>query len=592
MINERRLESRQVIKRLLKDHVSPYKSKIFTAIFFMVIVAMCSAAIVRLVQPAIDRVFLTHDRHMLVVIPLLMLTIYSIKGIAEYFQSYIIKFVGQQILTNLQMLMYEHLLQADFLFIQSQSSGRLISRFTNDIMLMRGAVSDLLVGCAKHLLSVVFLIGIMFSLDPFLAFFIFLAFPLAIYPIQRLGRKMRSVTTSAQEELGDFTARLDETFLSIKVMKSFCTEKIEAERARKITSNILAFYKKAAKFDSLTSPIMEILSGFAIACVLWYGGFAVIQGKMTPGALFAFITAFVSAYRPFKSLVSLNVNLQEGITAANRVFNILDFKPTILDKHNASKPIFVSPCIEFKNVEMKFSNGKIALKSLDLKIDSGKTYAFVGSSGSGKTTLANLVIRMFDPTLGQIVIDDYDIKEVALKSLRSQISLVSQETVLFDATALENIAYGTTGASRDRVIKAAKSADAHEFILALPQGYDTMVGSNGTTLSGGQRQRLSIARAFLKDAPILVLDEATSSLDPNSERSIIDSLTKLRVGRTTIIITHRLASVKDADQIVVMKHSKIVEQGKHSELLKIKKEYYKLYNKQLKEINNTKRQIN
>ena len=212
MIIERKLESLQVIKRLLKDHVSAYKRQIFTAVFFMVIVAICSAAIVRLVQPAIDRVFLTHDRHMLVVIPLLMLTIYSIKGIAEYFQSYFIKFIGQQILTNLQMLMYEHLLQADFLFIQSQSSGRLISRFTNDIMLMRGAVSDLLVGCAKHLLSVIFLIGIMFSLDPFLALFIFLAFPLAIYPIQRLGRKMRGVTTSAQEELGDFTARLDETF--------------------------------------------------------------------------------------------------------------------------------------------------------------------------------------------------------------------------------------------------------------------------------------------------------------------------------------------------------------------------------------------
>jgi subfamily B ATP-binding cassette protein MsbA len=592
LIIERRLESRQVIARLLKNHVAPYKRQVFTAIFFMVIVAICSAAIVRLVEPLINRVFLTHDREMLVVIPLLTLIIYSIKGIAEYFQSYLIKFVGQQVLTNLQMLMYEHLLQADFLFIQSQSSGRLISRFTNDIMLMRGAVSDLLVGCAKHLLSVIFLIGIMFNLDPFLASFLFLAFPLAIYPIQKLGRKMRSVTTSAQEELGDFTAKLDETFLSIKVMKSFCMEKIEAERARKITSNILAFYKKAARLDSLTSPIMEILSGFAIACVLWYGGLVVIEGKMTTGALFAFITAFVSAYRPFKSLVALNVNLQEGITAANRVFNILDLKPTISDQKHAKSPIFVSPFIEFKNVEMKFSNGKTALKSLNLKVESGKTYAFVGSSGSGKTTIANLVIRMFDPSLGTVFIDNYDIKEITLKALRSQISLVSQETVLFDTTVLENIAYGTIGASRDDIIRAAQAADADEFILALSQGYDTMVGSNGTTLSGGQRQRLSIARAFLKDAPILVLDEATSALDPHSERSIIDSLAKLRIGRTTVVITHRLASIKDADQIVVMKHGKVMEQGRHQELLKIQKEYYKLYNKQLKETNNTKLLIN
>jgi subfamily B ATP-binding cassette protein MsbA len=311
----------------------------------------------------------------------------------------------------------------------------------------------------------------------------------------------------------------------------------------------------------------------------------VIQGTMTTGALFSFITAFVSAYRPFKSLVALNVNLQEGITAANRVFNILDFKPTISDSPNALTPAFISPRIEFKNIEMKFPNGKIALKSLDLTIDPGKTYAFVGSSGSGKTTLANMLTRMFDPTNGQIIIDNYDTKEITLKSLRGQISLVSQETALFDATVLENIAYGATAASRDSVIKAAKAADAHEFILALPQGYDTMVGSNGTTLSGGQRQRLSIARAFLKDAPILVLDEATSALDPNSERSIIDSLTKLRLGRTTMIITHRLASVKDADQIVAMKHGKIVELGTHAELLKMQKEYYKLYNKQLKEIN-------
>jgi subfamily B ATP-binding cassette protein MsbA len=363
---------------------------------------------------------------------------------------------------------------------------------------MRGAIANLLVGCAKYLLSVLFLIGIMFSLDPVLAGFIFLAFPIAIYPVQKLGRRMRKMTAASQEELGNFTAKLDETFTSIKVIKSFCTEDLETERAKSITSNILVFFRKAAKFDSLTSPIMEILSGFAIACVLWYGGYAVIQGKMTTGALFAFITAFVSAYRPYKSLVSLNVNLQEGIAAANRVFNVLDSKPTICDVSNAITPHFTNPKIEFKNLNMRFSNGKTVLKSIDLSIEPGNTYAFVGSSGSGKTTIANLLIRMFDPTEGEIYIDNYSIKQISLNSLRGQIAVVSQETVLFDTTVYENIAYGLGNASEEEIIHAATAADAHEFIMSLPNGYQTIIGTNGSTLSGGQRQRISIARAFLK----------------------------------------------------------------------------------------------
>ncbi len=579
---DRKLDSKQVVKRLIIDHVAPYKKKVFLAIFFMIIVALCSAAIVRLVKPAIDDVFVAHDREMLVVIPFIMFCIYSLKGIAEYFQSYIIKYVGQQILTNMQMRMYEHLLLADFLFIQSQSSGRLISRFTNDIVLMRGAVSNMLVGCAKHFLSVLFLIVIMFSLDPYLSAFIFLAFPIAIFPIQKLGRRMRSVTSDAQEELSHFTARLDETFHSVKVIKSFCTEKIEANKAKEITAKILGFYRKAAKFDSLTSPVMEILSGLAIACVLWYGGHSVIEGEMTTGALFAFITAFVSAYRPFKSLVSLNVNLQEGLAAANRVFNILDLKPEVRDIKNALKPEIKKPEIEFQNLVVTFGK-KPAINSFNLKIGSGKTFAFVGRSGSGKTTIANILVRFFDPNEGKVLIDGVDIKQIELKHLRGSISMVTQDIVLFDSSVADNIAYGQKNASREDIIKAAKAADAHDFIEALPDGYDTMVGTSGSTLSGGQRQRLSIARAFLKDSPILLLDEATSALDPNSEQSIINAITNLRKGRTTLIITHRLSSITNADQIVVMKQGAVVEQGSHDELLKIEKDYSKLYNKELKE---------
>lgn len=571
-----------LVKRLLKEHVSPYKGKIFLAIFFMTIVASCTAAIVRIVEPAIDQVFLTKDREALVVLPLVMLAIYCIKGIAEYFQSYIIKYVGQQILTDLQMRMYQHLLLADLDFIQSQSSGKLISRFTNDIVLMRGAVSNMLVGFAKHFLSVTFLIIIMFNLDIYLSFFAFVAFPLAIYPIQRVGKRMRNVVGKAQEELSNYTARLDESFQSIKIIKSFSTEKTEAKKAKEIIANILKHYKNTAKYDAFTSPIMEILSGLAIACILWYGGLRVISGESTPGTLFSFITAFVSAYRPFKSLVSLNVNLQEGLVAANRVFNILDLKSKIHDIKNAKEVKFTSPKIELSNIKLQLEQ-KIAIDDISFTIDNGKTYALVGKSGSGKTSIANLLVRFYDPTLGTIKIDGYSLKDLKIKSLRDQVALVTQDNILFDATIAENIAYGNKEATREEIIAAARSADADEFIINLPNGYDTNVGVGGSTLSGGQKQRIAIARAFLKNAPILVLDEATSALDPKSEQSILNALKELRKNRTTLVITHRLTTITDVDQIVVLKAGKVLEQGSYDELLKKNGEFFTLLNKELKE---------
>lgn len=579
---QQNLKSSAVIKRLLVNHVKPYKSEIFIAIFFMVVVATCSAAVVWLTKPAIDKILVARNMRMLVIIPLLMLGVYVIKGIAEYYQGYLIKYVGQKILTDMQIQMYEHLLYADLAYVQSQSSGRLISRFTNDIILMRGAVSNMLVGCAKYFLSVVFLIIIMFSLEPFLSMFVFLAFPIAIYPVQKLGRKMRRITGDAQEELSNYTARLDETFQSIKIIKSFCAEKIESVRAKEITTKILTFYKKSAMLDSLTSPVMEFLCGLAIACVLWYGGFQVISGDMTIGELFTFIAAFVSAYRPFKSLVSLNVNLQEGLAAANRIFNILDTKPLIQDNANALKPDFGCPEIFFEKITLNFEE-KEAIKLVNLKIEKAKTYAIVGKSGSGKTSLANLLVRFYDPTEGRVLINSNDIKDISVTHLRNQIAMVSQDTILVNASIAENIAYGNLAATRQEIIDAAKHADADEFISKLVDGYDTVIGIGGCTLSGGQKQRLAIARAFLKNSPIMLFDEATSALDPESEQSIVHSFTNLRKGKTTLIITHRLVSIRDVDKIIVMKNGEIEEQGTHEELINLKSEYYKLHNKQLKE---------
>lgn len=568
------------LRRLVIGYIKPYLKQIMVAIFFMIISASCSAIIVKLVQPTIDQIFLTHDTQMLLFLPIMVVVTFTIKGIAEYYQSYLVKFIGQKILTDLQMEMYEHLLFADILFIQSQSSGRLISRFTNDISMMRGAVSNLLVGCAKHFLSVLFLIILMFKLEPVLSCAVFLMFPIAIYPVQKLGRKIRKISSQAQEELANYTSRLDETFQSIKIVKSFLGEKIETNRARVISGNILNFLKKTAKLDALISPIMEILSGIVVGGLIWYGGTLVIEGKTTPGALFAFITAFVSAYRPFKSLVSLNVNLQEGIAATRRVFNILDTKPVITDKTSLQNIKLINPVIIFNNVGLKFDD-KIALKSVNLQLEHGKTTAFVGRSGSGKTSLSNLLVRFYDSTSGGIFIDNYNIKDIKISSLRQQISLVTQDTTLFDASIAENIAYGNPTATRSQIILAAKYADADGFISQLSAGYDSMIGNQGSTLSGGQRQRLAIARAFLKDAAILIWDEATSSLDQNSEQLILNSLVNIRQDKTTLIITHRLSSIKDVDHIVVMKSGMIFEQGTHTQLMANKAEYYKLYNKEL-----------
>lgn len=569
-----------IIKRLIKNHVKPYATRIYIAIFCMAVAAICTAIIVHAVRPIIDKIFLTHDRKMLVIMPIVLIVTFFVKGISEYYQNYLIKFVGQRVLNDLQIKMYEHLLFADISFIQKQSSGRLISRFTHDISLMRGAVSNLLVGCAKHFLTVVCLIVTMFNLEPLLSCVVFLIFPLAVYPVQNMGRKIRSIFARSQEELGHYTSKLDETFQLIKIIKSFAGEKIESNRAALIINNILEYYKKTSKLDALVSPIMEGISGLAVGGMVWYGGNLVLDGKTTPGALFAFLASFAAAYRPFKSLVSLNINLQEGIAAAKRVFSILDTEPLIKDYVGAKEVDLSDAKVSFEKLALSFDS-KNAIRYIDLKLAPNKMIAFVGRSGSGKTSLSNLLVRFYDPTEGKIIINDHDIKHIKLTSLRKQISLVTQDIYLFDTTIAENIAYGQHEATREEIIEAAKYADAHEFIKHLPNGYDTQIGTQGLTLSGGQRQRLSIARAFLKGAPILIWDEATSSLDKSSEQKILASLKNLRKGKTTLIITHGLSSITDLDNIIVMKNGEVCEQGNHKKLLDNKGEYYALYNQSL-----------
>jgi len=568
--------SKYIICRLLKNHIRPYKNKLIVAMLFMVVVAAMNAIIVNLTKPVIDDVLQKHDGAMLRLVTIGVLSAFLIKGFAEYWQDFLVKFAGQRILTDIQILMYEHLLKSDIQLIQSQSSGRLISRFTNDISLMRGAVSHLIVGATKHFLTVAFLIITMFALQPHLSLYTFLAFPLAIYPAQQLGRKMRRIAHSTQEQLGDYTARLDETFQSIKVVKSYIAEGLEVKRAKEMMERICALYKKSARFDAMTSPLMEILNGLAIAGIMWYGGMMVMDGETTTGSLLTFITAFISAYRPYKSLVSLNVNLQEGLAASRRLFEVLDTQPIVCDKPSAKAVALTHPEIIFEDVTLNLGHKK-ALSHLNLKIEAGKTTAIVGQSGGGKTSLSNVLVRFYEPTEGRVTIGGHDLTSIKLASLREQVALITQDTMLFDATIFDNIAYSRQSAVMDEVIAAAKAAAAHEFIMELPHGYQTVIGAQGLSLSGGQRQRLSIARAFLKDAPILIMDEATSSLDTASERSVQKALKALSKNRTTIIITHRLHSIEDSDQIIVMHGGKIVESGTHKTLLKKNGEYHRLY---------------
>jgi subfamily B ATP-binding cassette protein MsbA len=564
-----------LLKRLLNEFLRPYYKKLALSVLFMVIVALTSASHVALIKPAIDEVFLRQDKKMLIMLPVIIIAI--IKAISGYYENYLMRYIGQRVITDMQLKLYRHLLYADLAMIQAQASGNIISRFTNDIAIMRGAVSGLITGFVKELLTVIFLIALMFYQDFTLTVITFAVFPLAILPMIKTGKRMRKISHKTQEELGNYTARLDDSFSNIRIIKSYDRQEFEIKKANTITQNIFNLYIKAIKVESITSPVMEMIGGIAIALVIWYGGLQVILGKTTPGGFFAFITAFIAAYKPVKSLSSLNNNLQEGLAAAKRIFTILDTKPKIIEVANAQELKVANANIVLKNVEFYYANGTKALNNLSLEAPSGNTIALVGASGGGKSTIINAILRLYDINQGSILIDGQDIRNVTLSSLRANISLVSQDVILFDDSVLANIAYGKLEASRQEVIQAAKLALAHEFIQQLPQGYDTIIGQNGLILSGGQKQRITIARAMLKKSPILLLDEATSALDNVLEQDIQKSLELLCKNTTTIVIAHRLSTIIKADLIYVIKDGGVVAFGKHEQLLDTCAEYQKLY---------------
>tara|TARA_A100001037_G_scaffold13446_1_gene12443 strand:+ start:1940 stop:3754 length:1815 start_codon:yes stop_codon:yes gene_type:complete len=569
--------TKSLVTRLVNEYVRPHRGRLIMAVLCMAIVAGTTAANAYLMKPVFDDIFILRDKNMLFLIPMAILCIAVIKGTATYVQSVLMSYVGQQIVATIQREMFSHLMWADIAYFQKTATGKLISRFNNDANMLRAAVSNVLVGIAKDTLTLIFLLGLLLYHDWALALIAFIIFPTAVYPIVKIGQRMRKVSDNTQVQMGELTTVLDETFRGARHVRAYSMEKYEIDRASGIIETIFRLVQKAARVRSATHPIMESLGGVAIAIIIFYGGSQVIVGATTPGTFASFIAALLMAYPAMKNLANLNANLQEGLAAAQRVFTLIDTSPTIQDKKGARKLENIRGNVKFENVSFSYENNRLALSDINIDIPAGSTVALVGPSGAGKSTILNLIPRFYDCDKGCVLIDDENISNVAISSLRANIALVSQDITLFDDTIRSNIAYGKPNAPDDEIVNAATAAEAHEFITNLPDGYHTHVGGRGLKLSGGQRQRIAIARAMLKNAPILLLDEATSALDTETERQVQSALENLTKGRTTIVIAHRLSTVTSADIIFVMNSGKIIEKGTHAELMEQGNSYARLY---------------
>jgi subfamily B ATP-binding cassette protein MsbA len=575
--------SGSIIKRIFKDYVLHYKRQVIFAICLMVIVAASDAFSVLLIKPALDGIFISKNLSLFWLIPALIVATGLVKGLADYGQNYIIKSVGQGIVNYIQLKLYSHLVHSDLAVLNQTSSGHILSKFTNDIANIKQAITSSIVNLAKELLTVLFFIVVMFYNDYRLALATFLIFPFMVLPIIKGGRKMKGITAKTQDKLADYTKYLNERLHNVKVIKAFCSEQYEIKEGKKYLDDILGFYKKSIKIESIVSPIMEVLASVAIATVIAYGGYGVLKGTTTPGSLFSFITALILAYKPLKALASMNIVLQAGLASAKRILVVLDEKNTVENDFRKKSLKITKGKITFEKVSFLYEKKhSTVVNDLSLEIKPGQIVAIVGESGSGKSTLVDLLLKFYEPTSGKILIDGQNLADCSTSSIRQNISFVNQDIMLFDATVKENIVYGTDQYDQKKIDKAVEIAGAQTFIANMKDKYDTVIGKFGIKLSGGQRQRLAIARALLKEAPILVLDEATSSLDQVTELNVKNAILGLKDKyKAIIIITHRLNAIKTSDVIYVMNKGNLIECGSHKELLDRKGEYYRLYSKRI-----------
>jgi subfamily B ATP-binding cassette protein MsbA len=573
---KRKLKNRH--KRLLAL-IKKNKFRLFLAMACMLVIAVASSATAFLVKPVLDDIFFNKDTTMLKIIPLVVVLIYFLRGLGMYGQDYLMNYVGENVIKDLRNDLYNRIQDLPIAFFHKEQTGVLMSRITNDVNIIKAMVSTAVTGSLKDSFSIVGLTFVIFYRDWKMALIAFVVLPIAFFPVVEFGRRVRRISTGWQEAMADLNSFLHETFAGNKIVKAFGMESYEKKRFFDKTLDLFKLEMKAVIARSLSSPIMEFLGGLGIAFIIWYGGYKVITGSSTAGTFFSFMAAVLMLYDPVKKLSGLNNAVQQGLSAADRVFDIIEMESDIKEKKD---PITIKRWphrVTFENVFFKYDDVMV-LKDINLDVKAGDVLALVGMSGGGKTSLVNLIPRFYDVTRGAIRIDGTDIRDVSISSLRDQMGIVTQEPILFNDSIRNNIAYGKRNATDKEIIKAAEAAYAYDFIQNFPNKFDTNIGELGGRLSGGEKQRICIARALLKDAPILILDEATSSLDAEAEMLVQKALENLMKGRTTFVIAHRLSTIDYADRIVVIVNGRVKEEGKQEELISMRGEFFKLYQMQ------------
>jgi len=575
----------------LLAYARPYRGRLVAAVAAMLFYAGASAGLVTLIKPLMDSVL--SDRLDLTfwgirvdlrTWSLAVLGIYLFKGLGAYFSTYLMTDVGQRVVRDLRNQLFRHILNQSAGFFSRRTSGQLLSGITNDVQQIQLAVSETVGDLLREGLSVFGFACLMFYYDYKLALVVVTGAPIVVYPLVRLGQRVRRTSRRVQEELAHLSHITIEAFAGHRIVKAFGAEAHESARFGRASERLYRTYLKVTSTVSILPPLMEFLGGVAVVGLIWYGSRKIGTGGMTQGDFFSFVVAAFMMYGPIKKLSRVNANLQQAIAASERIFELLDTHSEVLERPGAATLAPIVRGMEFRNVTFQYEDdpSRYVLRDVSFSVEAGQVIALVGLSGAGKTTLVNLIPRFFDVTSGAILVDSKDIRDVTLKSLRAQIGIVTQETVLFDESIASNIAYGSPGATPAQIESAARAAHAHEFVVTLPNQYDTWIGERGQRLSGGQRQRLAIARALLKNSPILILDEATSSLDAESERLVQDALANLMRNRTSFVIAHRLSTVRRADQIIALERGRVAEIGRHDELLSRQGGVYaKLYAQQM-----------